>query len=80
MGSVCYFDGIIVQYPPPLDGVDPSQWEAMRLKGETSDYAINKSWTCYLQECVNLICLRLDDASDMKLYIKILKRLEGFSL
>jgi hypothetical protein len=73
--------------PSPSDSeADPSQWEFIRLKGETSEYAfeqewsraVDESWEYYLPKCVNLAFLILRNARGIiDLFIRNLTKLEG---
>jgi hypothetical protein len=78
MDPVCYFDGIINRPSPSPNKVNPSQWKAIRLKSETSDYIINQSWVDYLKVCEELNYLRLENVDNINLNIENLSNLKEF--
>jgi hypothetical protein len=65
--DVCYFGGIMNQYPPQFCEENPPQWDVMTLESETNDYTINKLWANYLGKCKSLRFLRLDNVNKIHL-------------
>jgi hypothetical protein len=69
---------IMDQFVPSDCEVDPSQWEICELKSEKNSRSFNELWARYLQKCRKLVCVRLINASDIRLYFENHTNLEGF--
>jgi hypothetical protein len=67
MGPVYYFDVIMNQCSSRFHEEDSPVWNVMRLESETSIRKINQFWATYLQKCLSLVCLKLDNASNIEL-------------
>jgi hypothetical protein len=78
MGPVHYFDVIMNQCTSRFHEEDSPVWNVMRLEGETNDYIINQFWAAYLQKCSRLVCLKLDNASNIDLNFNNHPNLEIF--
>jgi hypothetical protein len=67
MGPVHYFDVIMNQCTSRFHEEDSPVWNVMRLEGETSIREITRFWATYLQKCLSLVCLKLDNISNIDL-------------
>jgi hypothetical protein len=78
MDPVYYFDVIMNQCTSQFHEEDSPVWNVMRLEGETSIPEITKFWATYLQKCSRLVCLKLDNASNIDLNFNNHPNLEIF--
>jgi hypothetical protein len=78
MGSVYYFDVIMNQCSSRFHEEDSPVWNVMRLESETSAREINEFWAAYLKDCSRLVCLKLDNASNIDLSFNDHPNLEIF--
>jgi hypothetical protein len=78
MGPVYYFDVIMNQCSSRFHVKDSPVWNVMRLESETNDNIINQFWATYLQKCSRLVCLKLDNASNIDLNFNNHPNLEIF--
>jgi hypothetical protein len=78
MDPVYYFDVIMNRRSSRFHEEDSPVWNVMKLEGETNDYIINQFWATYLQKCSRLVCLKLDNASNIDLNFNNHPNLEIF--